>query len=513
MASTSGEQEKILIDFDESYGSSLPCLPAHLNAESYESYLVVLPGLLLADLYEKYGARLLEQNVRCFLQARGKVNKGIRNTILKDPTMFFAYNNGLTATAEGIELDRTNGTCAIKKLNNLQIVNGGQTSASIFSARKKDRADIGELFVQMKLSIVSPDRSLEVVPKISEFANSQNRVNAADFFANHEFHIRMEQFSRRIWAPASGSFRQSKWFYERARGQYRDAMAYVSKVAAKKFKEEFPKNQMFSKTELAKFLLVWEEQPHIVSFGAQKCFVVFARETGKRWEKSDAHFNELFFKRAIACAIIFKEMETLVSAQPWYESGGYRANIVAYSLSILAHIVKKTGREIDFESIWDEQKMPDYMRENLEFIAMSVNQHITSPDRPVQNVPEWCKKEACWDQLIKNYNSLGISLSPDFSRRLINKEEAQSRKKDAGTVQRIDDGIEMQARVVGIPGPKWEEALKFGIRAGLVGPKDVGIMNLATRIPEKIPTEKQCKVLGKMMSKLEENGFQFEEED
>jgi len=241
-------KEDIVIDLIESFGESLPCLPAHIDTNAYQSYLIVMPGKMLAMLYDEYGARLLEKNVRCFLQFRVNVNKGIRNTIRNDPEMFFAYNNGITATAEEIDFDQSNGMHKIRKLKNLQIVNGGQTTASIFSAKKKDRMNLDKIFVQVKLSIIDPERSVEVVPKISEYANSQNKVNAADFFANHPYHIRMEEFSRRLWArPKEGELRQTKWFYERARGQYLDAQAHLTPASRKNSRVNIPKPRCLQK--------------------------------------------------------------------------------------------------------------------------------------------------------------------------------------------------------------------------------------------------------------------------
>ena len=147
--------------------------------------------------------------------------------------MFFAYNNGLSATAEDVELRHREGIVEISALKNLQIVNGGQTTASIHSAYRK-KLDLSDVFVQVKLSIVEPADVAEIVPLISEFANTQNRVSAADFFSNHPFHVRIEQISRRILAPsADGSFTQSKWFYERARGQYRGSSKEHDRSRAK----------------------------------------------------------------------------------------------------------------------------------------------------------------------------------------------------------------------------------------------------------------------------------------
>lgn len=215
-------------------GQGIPCLPAHIKSADYESYLMVMPATILGDLYEKYGDRLLEQNVHCFLQARGKVNKGMRSTILTDPEMFFAYNNGITATAREVITEPKTDGIYIREIKDLQIVNGGQTTSSLFHASRKDKASLEKIFVQMKLSVVDSEKGEEVIPRIFEYANTQNKVNAADFFSNHPFHIRMEEFSRRLWAPPQqGALRERKWFYERARGQYSDAQAKISKAEKK----------------------------------------------------------------------------------------------------------------------------------------------------------------------------------------------------------------------------------------------------------------------------------------
>ena len=264
---------------------------------------------MLAAIYDRWGTRLLEQNVRVFLQHRGKVNKGIRATIENEPNMFFAYNNGITATAEEVAIDDDGGRLLLRRLKNFQIVNGGQTTASIHSAQR-GKVDVSQTFVQMKLSVVDPERANRLVPKISEFANSQNRVSAADFFANHPFHVRMEGFSRRIHAPSpDGTFRQSKWFYERARGQYADARGGLTSAQRKKFDLENPRRQLFTKTDLAKFVNVWKERPHEVSLGAQKNFAAFAQRIGQQWETAPDDFNEAWYREAVAKAIVFKATE------------------------------------------------------------------------------------------------------------------------------------------------------------------------------------------------------------
>ena len=207
--------------------------------------------------------------LRTFLQFRGKVNKGIRNTIQNEPEMFFAYNNGLTTTAESVETDKARER--IRSVTNFQIVNGGQTTASIFTATKKDKAALSKVYVQVKLTVIPPERAEAVVPRISEYANTQNKVSAADFFSNHPFHLRIEELSRRIWAPSpTGGLRETHWFYERARGQYANAQANLTPAKQREFLAKNPRSQMFTKTDLAKFEYSMSMRPHIVSLGAQE---------------------------------------------------------------------------------------------------------------------------------------------------------------------------------------------------------------------------------------------------
>jgi hypothetical protein len=507
LLSSSKGKEDIVIDMVETFGEPLPCLPAHLDTEAYQSYLMVMPGNMLAHLYEQYGARLLEQNVRCFLQFRGNVNKGIRNTILNEPDMFFAYNNGITATAENVEVAQLQGITQIIQLTNLQIVNGGQTTASIFSARKKDKIDLRKIFVQVKLSIVDSERSIDVVPRISEYANSQNKVNAADFFANHPFHIRIEEFSRRIWAPnKEGQLRQTKWFYERARGQYLDAQAHMTPGERKKFKSEFPKDQMFTKTDLAKFENAWENCPHIVSRGAQKNFASFASEIGKRWEKDENQFNELYFKHLIAKAIVFRTLEKLIMKQSWY-GGGYRANIVVYSIAWLSRKISEIKLAIDFSRIWDEQQISDIFYREFENVSYRIHQIIIDTPENVSNVTEWCKREGCWLR-IKNVD---INLNPDFLKELKEINVVKEDKKDAKEVQKIDDGIACQKKVISLGAEKWKATARFGLDNNLLNQKDMGILTAATMMPGKIPSEKQCIYLVNLLKRLEMEGLSLQD--
>lgn len=497
-----GAKEPIRIDLNEIWGKGIPCLPAHLSAQSYRSYLVVMPGNLVADLYARYSARLLEQNVRSFLQARASVNKGIRDTIIDSPEMFFAYNNGITATATEVKIEPSPEGDLITEINDLQIVNGGQTTASLFHTRRKDKANLDNVFVQMKLSIVEPDLSDTVVPKISEYANTQNRVNAADFFANHPFHIQMEKFSRRLWAPAlQGAQRETKWFYERARGQYADAQAKLTPGEKKRYLAEYPKEQMFTKTDLAKYDNVWDEQPKYVNLGAQKNFAQYAKRISSEWNTDPNRFSEQYYRQVIARAIIFKTTEKIVSEAPWY-NGGYRANIVAYTLAMLGHIVATKRKAVDFQRVWQKQRVGHYMREAIAVIARFVSLSITVPPEGISNISEWAKKDGCWNKLIASTESAISMLSNEFFAELAELDEVKQEAREARRTQKIDAGIAAQSRVIELGTEFWKKIASKPNASKLLSIKEREILHIATKMPDKIPNEKQSEILLDIAKKL-----------
>ncbi len=508
---SSSHKEPLDLDFEQLFDKGIACLPAHLGTNAYQSYLMVMPAEFLATLYEKYGARLLEQNVRTFLQARGNVNKGIRATILNEPGMFFAYNNGITATAQSVETKMTDSGLAITRIIDPQIVNGGQTTASLFHTRKKDKADLSQIFVQMKLSVIDSQESETVVPKISEYANTQNRVNAADFFSNHPFHVRMEGFSRRIWAPAQkGAQRETKWFYERARGQYADAQSKLTPAEQRRFKVEHPKPQMFTKTDLAKFENVWDDHPRWVNLGAQKNFARYAARIGSEWEKSSDAFNEFYFKRAVARGLIFRATERIVAAQPWY-SGGYRANIVAYTLAVLGEIAKRRKESIDFLDIWNAQEIDAFLENAIVAVAGAVNDDIIRPPHGISNISEWCKKEGCWTRILASIEAIASLLPPEFYCQLVSLDDQAAAVLNAKKTQRIDDGIEAQRKVLDVSAVEWSRIHQNLREKGALTPKEAGVLKVAMQIPVKIPTEKQSLVLLDILDKAHMEGVAVSE--
>lgn len=386
--------EPVEIDFIARFGRPLPCISTDLPGADYAAYLAAFPANWLADIYEEFGARLLEKNVRSFLQFTGKVNRGMRDTLAGDDAhRFFAYNNGISATASGVELDVDgSGAAGIVRLRDLQIVNGGQTTASVHRAQCNG-IDVGHVAVQAKITEIDGDHLEEMVPLISRYANSQNRVSVSDLSSNDPFHIEVESLSRSVWAPATGStMRETRWFYERARGQYADALNREMTPARRRvFREIHPTSQRFSKTDLAKFENAWAQRPWEVSLGAQKNFTAFM--IGMQEEDRSVSGDVDYFHHLVAKAILWRRAERIVSAQAF---GGYRANIVAYSIAKLS---RATDQQLDLDQIWHQQGLEEPIEVAIAGLSHLVFKHLTDSDRPVANVTEWAKREQCWTSL------------------------------------------------------------------------------------------------------------------
>ena len=466
--STSGRQrETVSIDLNERFGWPLPCLRAETSQEGYRAFLTLIPGHMLRTIYSEFGSRVLERNVRSFLQARGKVNRGIRDTILKEPDRFLAYNNGITLTAESVELCQENGGEAIARMVGLQIVNGGQTTASLL-ATSRGLADLSQVSVAAKLiEVESGDVHDELVRNVSRYANSQNRIAEADFSANDPFHVRIEDLSRTIWAPpAAGTQMQTKWFYERARGQYQDAKAAESTPARRKrFAAENPTRQRFTKTDLAKFENTWAQLPHIVSRGAQKNFSDYMIRLSGR---DKAAVDRDYFERLIGKAILFRSAERIVQQQNF---GGYRANIVTYTIALLSHAATQ---RIDLLRIWREQALTESLRTAIAEFSHEVHGIITSPPT-ARNITEWCKSERCWEAVRSNASRgparyiagelLGLSATRDEQKKAVSELSA--------------DYVNNLEQVVKLSSERWGMLAQWGAETGAIDP---GQRQLALKI-------------------------------
>lgn len=452
---TSGKmRETIEINFETEYGTTIPCIE-NKASDKYSVYLAIISGELLARIYEEHGSRLLERNVRSFLQVKGAVNKGIRDTLRDEPDMFLSYNNGISVTAESVDvIQDENGKPSIRKIRDMQIVNGGQTTASIYNARKdkKINADLSKVFVQMKLSVIDKSEDMdEIVPKISAFANTQNKIQMADFSANDPFHRKIEELSRITWAPAQGGMKPQNWFYERARGQYSDMLSKETTTLRRKaFKESHP---LFTKTDLAKYENTWDQLPYQVSEGAQKNFKKY---TVRLSERGTFLPDSKYFERLIAKAILFRRTEKLVQQQQY---GGYRANIVTYTIAYLSYA---TAQRIDLDRIWKEQSLTPALEENIVEVSKFVQNLIINPPGGA-NVGEWCKKQQCWND-IKAYN---YTITDALNSELIDVSHSASVVSSSATASTSSFNVasakekELIDRAAGIPAGTWYALSKW----------------------------------------------------
>lgn len=439
------DREPIEVDFGR-MGKPVRCIVATPPDAGYRCLMTMLPGDVLVEMYRQHGPRLLERNVRSFLQLKGKVNQGIRKTIIDEPEMFLAFNNGLSVTASGVKLvEHGDGTADLLSASDFQIVNGGQTTGSIFRAWRKDSADPARLQVPVKITEILSDGDIDdIAPRISQSANNQNKVNMADFSSNHAFHRRMEELSRSIWAPPAGGLqRQTRWFYERARGQYHDALAQ-NRTDAERRKWELihPRNQLITKTDLAKYEHSWSQLPHIVSRGGQKCYLDFMDVLEQR---GNFEPDERWFERAVARAILFRQSEKIVSRQKF---GGYRANIVTYTIAWLSH---HTERRINLDGIWATQELTPALAGFVETLSHHAHDHITSPPGG-QNVTEWAKKLACWE----GFRDLKIEIPAAVKGELVTRDGARTAEGAHALEEQVSAAEgEQLARVSAVPSQTW----------------------------------------------------------
>ena len=334
------------------------------------------------------------------MKFNGGVNKGIRDTILNEKSRFFTYNNGISTTAKGINPDDIVGTGLIKSFTNLQIINGGQTTATLAATSIKNGTDLSGIYVQMKLTILKEENP-DLIRNIARYANSQNQVKTADLNSSHPFYVRMEDFSRKIYAPIStGDIVQKLWFFERARGQYEQPLMQMTKKQSSDYKLVRPRNMKYTLTDLAKYENASAMLPHYVSWGGQVNAAHFHTNMLKQWEKNDGIYDEYYYKQLIGKKILYEHIGNIISEQSWYqEKRAYRPQLIAYTFSKLVYEAKKIGLKIDYQKIWDFQRVPECLDLDIKGISRLAFDTLYDEKRTVANIETYSKKEECWKNL------------------------------------------------------------------------------------------------------------------
>lgn len=502
-------RDDLVVDFTHMDGGGLPVLRAAVGEAGYDAYLAVIPAEVLADAYIRHGSRLLEGNVRTFLGRRGNVNRGIAATLAREPERFFAYNNGIAATASTVSTMRgPGGATVIATATDLQIVNGAQTTASLAAARRERKTSLEAVFVPMKLSVVAPEVAGEMIPLISRYANSQNSVRASDFFANHEFHRRVQEISRRVLTPAGGTSQyQTHWYYERARGQHLNDQSGLTAARRDQFLRLNPRHQVITKTDLAKVENCFALLPDTACRGAEKSFTAFAERITAEWKeeaKRDS-YGDNWFRAAVARTIVFRAAERIVSEADWYE-GGYRAQIVAYAVARLARLAqdRSAGGTLDYSQIWAGQSAGELLSRQMLLIAEAMNEVLRNPSPAGLNISEWAKQQACSKRALET----PVAEVPGLSGLLASADAAKDDRRQDRFNGDVQSGLEAVRSVLERPDGFWADVSRFARGRNLLGTHDQRALWPVLQAQKAVPSDRQAQRLLDLLQRCVDEGFE-----
>lgn len=476
----------ITVDLQELTGAPIPCLRVAAGEGGYTAYLAVLPGEILSKIYDRYGVRLLELNVRAFLgiQGRKSVNAELRRTITEQPAMFLAFNNGLVATVDSIDTEIDDlGRSMIRRLHGLQIVNGGQTTASLHRARRKERLSLEHVEVPVKIIHVNEGDLVEMVGSVSRAANRQNAVQLADFSANDPFHQQVETLANNAWL-ADG---KGRWFYERARGAYSAAeqKASLRKTESQAFRLQTPKSRRLGKLDLARHLAAWDGLPHRVCLGGQKNFQHFMQRL--KDEKTPAP-DAVWFHRLVALTILYRTAERIVRLQ---KLPAYRAQIVAY---LVAGLSLRTGGRLDFERIWSHQAV-SWELETLIGAWVPAIDAVLRESAGQKNPGEWFKKIDCWDAVKSAIPALVDPLPEEIAHAAPVPDGAASPSGAPSGLSAAD--FDLVSRAMAVTSMTWLSAAEMGQTSGVLHWRVAGICRTLASYAaggwSKKPSPKQAK--------------------
>lgn len=461
LSSSSTDREAVeinVVDFLPEGSNGIQCLKVPEINDLYECYLAILPGTFLTKLYAEYSSKLLESNVRAFLGQKGKHNSGIKDTIKSKPHMFLPYNNGLSATADFVETKQVNSSLYITRLNDFQIVNGGQTTASLYHTEKSNKdIDLSPIFVQMKLTVIKNiiDKNIEV-PLIANFANSQNRISPLDLSSNNPYFVKIEELSRRKYvANPNNSGQQMLWFFERVNGQYRELINRLKGNSLKIFKEQNLLPYKFIKADVTKLISLWDLEPHWVSMGPVKNFPIFEKKIKALVAKNKLP-GENFYKVLIANAVIYKSIDKLYGRKNLDAIGdtNIKSMIVAYTVSYFHYL---TENKLDLWKIYEDQKIEQDLENIFRELLVFVHNQMTAASVGTL-FSEYAKKDTSWDSLkSKKYALNKFSINTY----LITEEEALSRQKENENIE-LENEIVIVSKIISL-GIKFWDGLKVYI--------------------------------------------------
>lgn len=512
--------DPIVIDFRNDYScDGIPCIKGNIGENlGYEAYIAIIPGKLLSEIYIEHGSKVLEGNVRAFLGTSGSksVNSGIRRTINNDPDKFFTYNNGIATTAADVETEEKDGQLYITKIVDLQIINGGQTTASLAEAvLKKTNPELNGIFVPMKLTVID-DRETEnedgvrfydqMVQNIAKYANSQNKVTAADLFSNDPFHIWMEKMSKKIFAPAIHYSVPTGWYYERSRKRYeQEQFKLKSETDRKRFRAKYPKEQLITKEQLGMYLTTMKEQPNIVAKGKNFVIKEFNTIISQDYKTNKGCFNEFYFKKCICAAIIYRTVDNYLESHKdsarkptgfWYKAGGYKLDIVPYTIAKIIHSVP-AGFTLDWNYIWNRQDLSPAFMHEIEIVTKMTNDFICDSHGVI--VTEYCKRPETW---VAYRDNVRYTPSEKFLSELmpesITKEQEVASQKD----QKDTNDLNYVTEIIKLGAGYWQRLLEEGTSRAALGYVEQNTLRQAVDFAHKgnIPCSASGKVPARTMA-------------
>lgn len=389
-------RDELALSLVQSLGRPLPCIHVPDPDADYEYALTAIPGQLIHDLYLRFGTRLLEANVRTFLGVKRAVNKGIVETLRTEPEHFLAFNNGLVLVCDEAVFERSDdGNLGLSFLKGLQIVNGGQTTSTIYFASRDNRAiDLSHVLVPAKIIILkeSQDEGRErLISNVSRYANSQNAVKMSDLSANRPFHIQLEKLANETWCPDGAT----RWFYERSAGAYNVMLLKEGTTTARrrKLKEMVPLKRKLTKNDVAKYHEAWRGKPNQVAMAGEKNFAAMMVALDEDPTIVPNPLDARWYRAMIAKIIIFKEVESMIKmreAKEVFRQGW--VNIATYVVSVVSN---RISDKLDLEQIWMRQGISDGLRDLLWRWAIVVNSEFNRI-APGQQFSEVAKRADTW---------------------------------------------------------------------------------------------------------------------
>ena len=374
------------LDCNENFHCELNALNL-ISSVDFDVYLLGMKGTWLAELYKQDSVRLLEPNVRSYLKRTSKVNAGILSTVKNNPEQFVSFNNGISAVATNLTLSKTpnhNQLVKIQKIDNFQIVNGGQTTATLYECLKDKLSDnLNDVIVPVKLTVVKNIGNADsFIRDISVYSNTQTAIKKSDPPSNLSYYIQIKQLSQQCLS-INGNVGYLCYF-ERTNGEY--DTEFKRNNGSKKFSNTNPKNKKFDKIDLARAINCWEQVPYITCQGREKNFSYF-NDVVKNQISSP---TEQYFKNAYATVIIYRKLDKLAKKMGL----SYKSNVVAHALGLMSYIYDK---EIDLNDVWERKELSPALNEIAPKLLTAVHAVIINPPAECPEARMWARKEQCWN--------------------------------------------------------------------------------------------------------------------